>query len=127
MVVYYLKCILHIANFSALWFKFQISILLSPAPLCLPCPADPMFCLVTRPLQVRSILDYDIDIHPLPIEEKAYTALNMNYSVAGFQVTAEFSDLNSFLKKVQKKSSSSGFQLQQHLYSSPPCRLLEFC
>ena len=36
--------------------------------------------------QVRSILDYDIDIHPLPIEEQTYTALNMNYSVAGFQV-----------------------------------------
>ena len=36
--------------------------------------------------QVRSILDYDIDIHPLPYEEQTYTALNMNYSVAGFQV-----------------------------------------
>ena len=36
--------------------------------------------------QVRSILDYDIDIHPLPIQEQTYTALNMNYSVAGFQV-----------------------------------------
>ena len=36
--------------------------------------------------QVRSILDYDIDIHPLPLHEQTYTALNMNYSVAGFQV-----------------------------------------
>jgi len=35
---------------------------------------------------VRSILDYDIDIHPLPLEEQTYTALNMNYSVAGFQL-----------------------------------------
>ena len=37
-------------------------------------------------MQVRSILDYDIDIHPLPPEQQTYTALNMNYSVAGFQV-----------------------------------------
>ena len=41
-------------------------------------------------LQVRSILDYDIDIHPLPIQEQTYTALNMNYSVAGFQVWQTF-------------------------------------
>ena len=39
---------------------------------------------------MRSILDYDIDIHPLPIEEQTYTALNMNYSVAGFQVFVFF-------------------------------------
>ena len=39
---------------------------------------------------MRSILDYDIDIHPLPLEEQTYTALNMNYSVAGFQVFVFF-------------------------------------
>ena len=35
---------------------------------------------------VRSILDYDIEIYPLVAEDKQYSALNMNYSVAGFQL-----------------------------------------
>ena len=34
----------------------------------------------------RSILDYDINIYPLLPQDRSYTALNMNYSVAGFQV-----------------------------------------
>ena len=35
---------------------------------------------------IRSILDYDINIYPLNPEDTSYTALNMNYSVAGFQL-----------------------------------------
>lgn len=35
---------------------------------------------------IRSILDYDINIYSLNEEDKSYTALNMNYSVAGFQL-----------------------------------------
>ena len=35
---------------------------------------------------VRSILDYDINIYPLNPEDTHYSALNMNYSVAGFQL-----------------------------------------
>ena len=35
---------------------------------------------------VRSILDYEIEIYPLDAEEKQYSALNMNYSVAGFKL-----------------------------------------
>ena len=35
---------------------------------------------------VRSILDYDIEIYPLSPEDKQYSALNMNYSVAGFKL-----------------------------------------
>ena len=35
---------------------------------------------------VRSILDYDIEIYSLSPEDKQYSALNMNYSVAGFQI-----------------------------------------
>lgn len=35
---------------------------------------------------IRSILDYDINIYPLNPEDKSYSALNMNYSVAGFQL-----------------------------------------
>ena len=34
----------------------------------------------------RSILDYDINIYPLLPKDRSYTALNMNYSVAGFQL-----------------------------------------
>ena len=36
---------------------------------------------------VKSILDYDIDIKGLAPEETHYVALNMNYSVAGFEMT----------------------------------------
>ena len=35
---------------------------------------------------VKSILDYDIEIHDLLPEETHYVALNMNYSVAGFEM-----------------------------------------
>ena len=35
---------------------------------------------------IRSILDYDINIYPLNPKDTSYTALNMNYSVAGFQL-----------------------------------------
>ena len=35
---------------------------------------------------VRSILDYDIEIYSLSPEDKQYSALNMNYSVAGFKI-----------------------------------------
>ena len=35
---------------------------------------------------VRSILDYEIEIFPLTVEERQYSALNMNYSVAGFKL-----------------------------------------
>ena len=35
---------------------------------------------------VRSILDYDINIYPLKPDDTHYSALNMNYSVAGFQL-----------------------------------------
>ena len=35
---------------------------------------------------VRSILDYDIEIYSLAPEDKQYSALNMNYSVAGFRI-----------------------------------------
>ena len=35
---------------------------------------------------VRSILDYDIEIYSLSAEDQQYSALNMNYSVAGFQI-----------------------------------------
>ena len=35
---------------------------------------------------VRSILDYEIEIFPLTPEERQYSALNMNYSVAGFKL-----------------------------------------
>ena len=34
----------------------------------------------------RSILDYDINIYPLLPQDRSYTALNMNYSVSGFQL-----------------------------------------
>ena len=40
----------------------------------------------TKEEAVRSILDYDIEIYPLVPEDKQYSALNMNYSVAGFQL-----------------------------------------
>ena len=40
----------------------------------------------TKEEAVRSILDYDIEIYPLVAEDKQYSALNMNYSVAGFQL-----------------------------------------
>jgi hypothetical protein len=40
---------------------------------------------------VRSILDYSIDIFPLSSDEMQYSALNMNYSVAGFKVTSKAS------------------------------------
>ena len=36
---------------------------------------------------VKSILDYDIDIKELAPDETHYVALNMNYSVAGFEMT----------------------------------------
>ena len=35
---------------------------------------------------VRSILDYEIEIYALSNEDKQYSALNMNYSVAGFKL-----------------------------------------
>ena len=35
---------------------------------------------------VRSILDYDIEIYALSDQDKQYSALNMNYSVAGFKL-----------------------------------------
>ena len=38
------------------------------------------------PSVFRSILDYDINIYPLLPQDRSYTALNMNYSVAGFQL-----------------------------------------
>jgi len=40
----------------------------------------------TKEQAVRSILDYDIDLHSLTEEQMQYTALSMNYSVAGFQL-----------------------------------------
>ena len=40
----------------------------------------------TKDEAVRSILDYDIEIYPLSPEDKQYSALNMNYSVAGFKL-----------------------------------------
>lgn len=43
---------------------------------------------------LRSILDYDINIYSLKPEDTSYTALNMNYSVAGFQlVLSRFENL----------------------------------
>ena len=35
---------------------------------------------------VRSILDYEIEIYALPSVDRQYTALSMNYSVAGFKL-----------------------------------------
>ena len=35
---------------------------------------------------IKSILDYEIEIHALRPEQTHYMALGMNYSVAGFQV-----------------------------------------
>jgi hypothetical protein len=35
---------------------------------------------------LKSVLDYDIKIYPLKPSETHFTALNMNYSVAGFQL-----------------------------------------
>ena len=40
----------------------------------------------TKEEAIRSILDYDINIYPLNPEDTSYQALNMNYSVAGFQL-----------------------------------------
>ena len=42
--------------------------------------------LPTKEEAIRSILDYDINIYPLAPEDTSYQALNMNYSVAGFQL-----------------------------------------
>ena len=42
--------------------------------------------LPTKEEAIRSILDYDINIYPLNPEDTSYQALNMNYSVAGFQL-----------------------------------------
>jgi hypothetical protein len=39
------------------------------------------------------ISDYDISIFPLAEDDTHYTALNMNYSVAGFQARAPFTVL----------------------------------
>jgi hypothetical protein len=39
------------------------------------------------------ILDYDISIYPLAEDDTHYTALNMNYSVAGFQARVPFTVL----------------------------------
>ena len=45
---------------------------------------------------LRSILDYDINIYSLKPEDTSYTALNMNYSVAGFQlVLSRFVNLDT--------------------------------
>ena len=42
--------------------------------------------LPTKEEAIRSILDYDINIYPLNPEDTSYQALNMNYSVSGFQL-----------------------------------------
>ena len=36
--------------------------------------------------QIRSVLDYSIEIHSLPQHQKNYVALTGNYSVAGFEM-----------------------------------------
>ena len=36
--------------------------------------------------QIRSVLDYSIEIHALPQHQKNYVALTGNYSVAGFEM-----------------------------------------
>ena len=50
----------------------------------IPCCRDEF--IPTKEEAIRSILDYDIDIHPLNPEDTSYAALGMNYSVAGFQL-----------------------------------------
>ena len=37
--------------------------------------------------QIRSVLDYSIEIRALPKDQKNYVALTGNYSVAGFEMT----------------------------------------
>ena len=37
--------------------------------------------------QIRSVLDYSIEIRALPKDRKNYVALTGNYSVAGFEMT----------------------------------------
>lgn len=50
----------------------------------IPCYRDEF--IPTKEEAIRSILDYDIEIHPLNPEDTSYAALGMNYSVAGFQL-----------------------------------------